>query len=54
MKRIYQYEANGNLESIEGTDTPWYDQNFQYDSINRLTDAEGFTGLLNTMALKIH
>jgi RHS repeat-associated protein len=47
MERIFAYDANGNLTSIQGTNTPWYNQNFGYDALNRLISAEGMYGTVS-------
>ncbi|MHC4676619.1 MAG: RHS repeat domain-containing protein [Planctomycetota bacterium] len=44
MERIYTYDNNRNLKTIEATNTPWYNQNFTYDPLNRLTEASGRYG----------
>ena len=41
FEHIYSYDANRNLTSINGTSSPWYNQDFTYDSRNRLVGAEG-------------
>jgi RHS repeat-associated protein len=38
-ERTYGYDADRNLTSITGTNTPWYSQAFGYDQLNRLTSA---------------
>jgi RHS repeat-associated protein len=43
-ERTYGYDANRNLTSITGTNTPWYSQSFGYDQLNRLTSATGRYG----------
>jgi RHS repeat-associated protein len=43
-ERTYGYDANRNLTSITGTNTPWYSQTFGYDQLNRLTSAAGRYG----------
>jgi len=46
-ERTYTYDYNGNLISIEGTNTPWYNQDFVYDELNRLMSATGRYGNIN-------
>lgn len=41
---IYTYDANRNLETIRGTNKPWFNQDFIYDPSNRLNDAVGAYG----------
>jgi len=47
MERIYTYDSNRNLINIQGTNTPWYNQTFTYEALNRLTDATGRYGVIN-------
>lgn len=47
MEQVYAYDANRNLTSILGTDTPWLDQTFTYDSLNRLGSAAGVYGSIS-------
>jgi len=47
MERIYTYDNNRNLIDIQGTNTSWYNQSFTYDTLNRLTSAEGRYGAIN-------
>jgi YD repeat-containing protein len=44
MERVYSYDANHNLISSRGTYTPWYNQDFKYDALNRLNSAKGIYG----------
>jgi YD repeat-containing protein len=46
MEQIYTYYDDGNLWTIRGTTTPWYDQDFVYDGLNRLTSATGIYGTI--------
>jgi RHS repeat-associated protein len=46
-ERTYGYDANRNLTSIPGTNTPWYSQTFEYDQLNRLTSATGRYGTIS-------
>jgi RHS repeat-associated protein len=46
-ERTYGYDANRNLTSITGTNTPWYSQTFEYDQLNRLTSAAGRYGTIS-------
>jgi RHS repeat-associated protein len=46
MERIYTYDNNSNLTDIYGINTPWYNQSFTYDALNRLTSAEGRYGVI--------
>ncbi len=46
-ERTYTYDYNGNLTSIRGTNTPWYDQDFLYDEQNRLISTTGRYGTIN-------
>jgi RHS repeat-associated protein len=43
-ERTYGYDANRNLTSITGTNTPQYSQAFEYDELNRLVGATGRYG----------
>ena len=45
-ERWYGYDANRNLTSITGTNTPWYSQTFVYDELKRLTSATGRYGTI--------
>jgi len=47
MEQTYTYDHNSNLKTIRGTNTPWYNQDFSYDALNRLTDATGAYGSIN-------
>ncbi len=40
-ERTFTYDANGNLETVTSTGTPWYNRTFTYDALNRLTEATG-------------
>ncbi len=45
LEQGYQYDDNGNLTAITGpADYLWYNQNFTYDSLSRLTTAQGSYG----------
>jgi RHS repeat-associated protein len=44
MERAYTYDNNRNLTDIYAPNTPWYNQTFTYDALNRLTDATGRYG----------
>jgi YD repeat-containing protein len=46
-ERTYGYDANRNLTSITGTNTPWYSQAFEYDQLNRLTSGAGRYGTIS-------
>ncbi len=46
MERTFNYDGNSNLTSIVGTNTPWYNQTFTYDALNRLINAEGMYGTI--------
>jgi RHS repeat-associated protein len=46
MERVYTYDNNRNLTDIYAPNTPWYDQAFTYDALNRLTDATGRYGVI--------
>ncbi len=46
MEQVYTYDANRNLKSIRGTSAPWFDQDFTYDTMGRLTGAVGAYGTL--------
>lgn len=46
MDLSYQYDANGNILSIDDAVTPTSSQIFGYDALNRLTDAQGAYGSL--------
>ena len=41
FEQVYTYDANRNLLSISGTSAPWFNQEFTYDALNRLTGAVG-------------
>ena len=43
-QRTYDYYDDGTLQAITTGNLPWQDQNFGYDSLNRLTGAEGLYG----------
>ena len=45
-ERVLARDANGNLTSIQGTTTPWYNQSFTYDALNRLTGGTGWYGTI--------
>jgi RHS repeat-associated protein len=47
MEQVYAYDDNRNLKSIRGTYAPWYNQDFSYDALNRLTAANGLYGTIN-------
>jgi RHS repeat-associated protein len=47
MEQVYTYDANRNLTSIRGTYTPWYNQDFSYDALNRLITAKGLYGAID-------
>ena len=44
LEQVYTYDNNKNLKSIAATNTPWYNQTFAYDALNRLTAASGAYG----------
>ena len=46
MEQIYTYYADRNVESIRGTNTPWFNQDFIYDPLNRLVSATGAYGTI--------
>ncbi len=46
-ERIYGYDANGNITSIDVTSQPWKNQNFSYDTLNRLVEAAGIYGTIS-------
>ena len=43
-ERTYAYDHTGNMETIQGTTTPRYDQSFVYDNLNRLSSASARYG----------
>ncbi len=45
-ERLYNYDANGNITSINSTSRPWKNQTFTYDALNRLVGAEGPYGTI--------
>ncbi len=45
-ERTYGYDSNRNLTSITGTTTPWYNQTFGYDELNRLDFCPGRYGTI--------
>jgi len=47
MEQVYTYDGNRNLLSISGTNTPWYNQDFDYDALNRLLRADGIFGTID-------
>jgi len=46
MEQVYTYDGNRNLLSIIGTNTPWFNQDFNYDALNRLLSADGIYGAI--------
>ena len=46
MEQVYTYDDNRNLTAIRGTNTPWFNQDFSYDALNRLTSATGPYGTI--------
>ena len=46
MEQVYTYDENQNLTAIRGTNTPWFNQDFGYDDLNRLTRATGPYGTI--------
>jgi RHS repeat-associated protein len=44
MEQVFTYYDDRNLKSIRGTYTPWFDQDFSYDSLGRLENATGAYG----------
>ncbi len=40
-ERSFTFDANGNLESVTSTGTPWYNRTFTYNALNQLTGATG-------------
>jgi len=44
-ERIYDYDANGKLESLTVTKEPWKSRTYEYDALNRLTKADGVYGV---------
>jgi RHS repeat-associated protein len=44
---VYGYDANRNLTSIAGTNTPWYSRTFEYDELDRLVGAAGRYGVIS-------
>lgn len=46
-ERIYDYDANGNITSIQVTNNPWKNQNLAYDPLNRLIEAGGIYGTIS-------
>jgi RHS repeat-associated protein len=47
MEQVYTYDGNRNLLSVLAANTPWYDRDFDYDALNRLTSAEGIFGIID-------
>lgn len=47
MEQVYTYDDNRNLLSVVAANTPWYDRDFDYDALNRLTSAEGIFGIID-------
>jgi len=46
MEQNYLYDGNRNLLSIRATNTPWLNQDFYYDALNRLIRAGGIYGTI--------
>jgi len=46
MEQVYIYDENQNITAIRGTNTPWVNQDFGYDALNRLTSATGSYGTI--------
>ncbi len=46
MERKYTYDGNRNLLSITATNTPWFNQEFTYDALDRLKNAVGRYGMI--------
>lgn len=44
MEQVYSYDDNGNVTGVTWTNLPAYSQTYQYDELNRLTDATNFVG----------
>ena len=44
MEQAYAYDANRNLKTIRATSSPWFNQDFTYDTLGRLTGAFGSYG----------
>ena len=44
MEQVYSYDANRNLKTIRATSSPWFNQDFIYDDLGRLTGAVGSYG----------
>ena len=44
MEQVYTYYANRNLHTVRGTTTPWFNIDYTYDALNRLTQASGSYG----------
>ncbi len=46
-EQSYTYDANGNLTSITGASTPWFNRTYSYDALNRLAGASGSFGMVS-------
>ncbi|MHC4674633.1 MAG: DUF6531 domain-containing protein, partial [Planctomycetota bacterium] len=44
LEQTYSYDPNGNLTGIQAPNTPWFNQGFTYDALNRLETATGIYG----------
>ena len=44
LERVFTYDDNRNLLSITAANASWYDQEFDYDALNRLTGGDGRYG----------
>ncbi len=47
MEQTYTYYDDRNLKSIRGTNTPWVNQDFEYDELGRLKNATGVYGSIS-------
>ncbi|MBW2342384.1 MAG: hypothetical protein JRF50_18980 [Deltaproteobacteria bacterium] len=47
MERVYTYDGNRNLIDVHSPNILWYNQDFTYDTLNRLTSKEGRYGAIN-------
>lgn len=46
MEQVYSYDGNRNVTAITGTQKPWLNQTFTYNSLDRLTGATGLYGTI--------
>ena len=47
MEKTYAYDLNGNLNTVRGTNAIWYNKDYTYDELNRLTLADDYNGTIS-------